>query len=183
MSDIEEDFEEYNEEEDSVEFETDLEKNEETQLTEKVNENEEDIDDEDDEKDEDEEEDGDIENDEDNEDIENMLFNEKAKIKEDVSIENLEDESKRILEFKTKRLHDIKYMEFVALYSYRYGTLCRGGNALTEPVKDDIDETIIKEIIEGKSPMYIQKNNNYIQLKPDKAVLHHIETIRTYNNL
>ena len=105
-----------------------------------------------------------------------MLFIEKAKIKDDVQV--AEDDIKRINEYKLKRLNEIKYYEFVALYAYRYGTLTRGGNALTEPIKDDIDETIFKEILEGKSPMYIQKNQTYVPLKPNKSIEYFIDYIR-----
>ena len=70
------------------------------------------------------------------------------------------------------------HFEFVGIYSYRYATLCRGGNPLTEPVKDDIDETVFKEILESKSPMYIQKNNIHIPIRPNKAIKTYIDEIR-----
>jgi hypothetical protein len=171
MSDIDE-VDEYSEEEYDEDVEVDK---IETEVSEKKDEDiEEDID-------EDEKEEEDVnEEEDDSEEIENVTFNEKAKIKE---YEEEDESIKKIIEHKTKRIHEIKYFEFVSLLSKRYATLSRGGNSLVSPVKDDIDETIFKEILEGKSPMLIEKNNILVPLKPDRAILYYIDNIKLLLNL
>lgn len=176
MSDYEEDFDdEYEEDfdEEYIEYEKeDAEQEFEVKIEEKDVE----------EIEEDEEEEEDLDDDEIEDEEEINKFNEKAKIKEINENETL-NMIKIINEHKRKRLEGIKYMEFVAVYAYRYGTLCRGGNALVTPIKDSIDETIFKEMLEDKCPMIIQKDGFNISVKPCKALEHFIDIARGLLNL